>query len=479
MTRSCDIAVVGAGAAGLMAAIWAGRTAGRGARVVAIDGAAKLGAKVLVAGGGRCNVTHDVVDESAYAGSTRPAIRNVLRRFDVAQTVEFFRDLGVELKREEMGKLFPVSDDARSVLEALLRAAREAGVELLHPWRVGGVEREERAAEGGVYRGFRIVRAMTGGPNSVPPLEEAREAEAIVASRVILATGGMALPRSGSDGQGYVMARALGHSTTPRIFPALVPLTLPRDHWICGLSGIAARVGVRVTVPREGEPATGEGRVVASFTDSLLCTHFGISGPAALDVSRYWLDARATALEQRTAGPTLRVHWLPDVSAETIDRELVERAQSGSRRGGGMTVLAAVQSIGRAALPERLARAVIASGELEASMPVGSLTREDRKRLVAAITSCVVPVTGDRGFTFAEVTAGGVPLSEVQLKTMESRACPGLHLCGEILDVDGRIGGYNFQWAWASGFVAGTAAGAAIDSAIESPQADSPTNPTS
>lgn len=462
MTRSCDIAVIGAGAAGLMAAIWAGRAAGRGARVVAIDGAAKIGAKILVAGGGRCNVTHDVVDESAYAGSTPPAIRNVLRRFDVARTVKFFRELGVELKREETGKLFPVSDDARSVLEALLRAAREVGVELLHPWRVGRVE---RVTDREVHRGFRIVRAVAVGSNSVPPREEGREAEAIEASRVILATGGMALPRSGSDGQGYEMARALGHSTTPRIFPALVPLTLPREHWICGLSGISARVGVRVSVPRgsEGVAAGGEGRVVAAFTDSLLCTHFGISGPAVLDVSRYWLDARATALEQRAAGPTLRIHWLPELGAEMIDRELVERGKGGGGRGrgkgGGMSVLAAVQSLGSVALPERLARAVIASSGVEASNPVASLTREDRKRLVAAIASCEVPVAGDRGFTFAEVTAGGVPLSEVQLKTMESRVCPGLHLCGEILDVDGRIGGYNFQWAWASGFVAGTAAG--------------------
>lgn len=469
MERSFDIAVIGAGAAGLMAAIWAGRTAGRGGKILAIDGAAKIGAKIMVAGGGRCNVTHDVVDESAYAGSTRPAIRNVLRRFDVPKTVEFFRELGVELKREETGKLFPVSDDARSVLEALLRAAREAGVELLHPWRVGGVDR----TQSGDGSGFRITRACEAGS----------EAESIAASRVILATGGMALPRSGSDGAGYAMARALGHSTTARIFPALVPLTLPREHWICGLSGISARVGVRVSMPRDAGAAGGEGRVIAAFTDSLLCTHFGISGPAALDVSRYWLDARAAALEARTAGPTLRIHWVPDLSAEGIDRELVDRGKAGGGRGrgrgGGMSVLSAVQSLGSAPLPERLARAVIASGGVEASNPVASLTREDRKRLVAAIASCEVPAAGDRGFTFAEVTAGGVPLSEVQLKTMESRVFPGLHLCGEILDVDGRIGGYNFQWAWASGFVAGTAAGEAWGAAGpggENPASQSPTN---
>src|SRR4051812_46028816 len=182
-----------------MAAISAGRAAreaGRPLRIVAIDGAAKLGAKILVAGGGRCNVTHHAVDESAFAGSTRPAIRKVLGRFGVERTVGFFRGLGVELKREETGKLFPTTDDAHTVLGALLRAAEEARVQVRHPWRVGAVERRPD--------GFLVNPSPAQPPTSfaVPP--------PLLASRLILAAGGRALPKSGSDGAGYGFATGLG-----------------------------------------------------------------------------------------------------------------------------------------------------------------------------------------------------------------------------------------------------------------------------
>ncbi|MFM8816931.1 MAG: NAD(P)/FAD-dependent oxidoreductase, partial [Phycisphaerales bacterium] len=200
-----DVAVVGAGAAGLFAAIWAGRAAadaGVPARIAAFDGARKLGAKILVAGGGRCNVTHWRVDEGDYAGSTAPAIRKVLRRFGVEETVGFFAELGVELKREQTGKLVPVTDDAHTVLDALLAAARRAGVHLRHPERVESVAPTDG--------GFRI-RTASG--------EQ-------LARRVVLATGGKALPKSGSDGAGLAIAAGLGHRVTDHVIPSLVPLRL-------------------------------------------------------------------------------------------------------------------------------------------------------------------------------------------------------------------------------------------------------------
>lgn len=416
---TCDIAVVGSGAAGLFAAIHAGRSLSQaGRRVLAFDGAKTLGAKILVAGGGRCNVTHDVVDERAYAGSTRPAIRNVLGRFGVPQTTEFFRELGVELKREDTGKLFPVSDDGRTVLEALLRAARDAHVRLVHPWRVQRVRRE-----GELF----VIEQMTPDPAASRSPEPAGP---VRAARVVLATGGKALPRSGSDGVGYEFVRELGHSLTPRIFPALVPLTLPKDHWLCGLSGLATDVGLDVRA--------ASGKRLHGFTGALLCTHFGISGPVALDISRYLHDARAS-----DPGATLSVNWLIDQSEDAVDAALVSVPASG-----------AVKWLATRGLPERLARALGAEARVDVSRSA-AMPREERRRFARTLTATLLPVTGDRGFTYAEVTAGGVPLSEVRLDTMESRVCPGLHLCGEILDVDGRIGGYNFQWAWASGFVAG------------------------
>ena len=430
MAERVDIAVVGAGAGGLFAAIWAGRTR-PGARVVAFDGAKRLGAKILVAGGGRCNVTHHAVDEGQYAGSSRHAIRKVLGRFDVARTVEFFRALGVELKREETGKLFPVTDDAHTVLDAMLGATREAGVELRHPARVTAVERLTDGEGVGGGGGFRVVY----------------EGGEVEAGRVVLATGGMALPRTGSDGVGYGFARGLGHTVTARVFPALVPLTLPREHWVCGLSGLA--------VPATVEVRAGTGKRLAQFTNALLCTHFGVSGPAALDVSRYYRDAL-----DGDAGATLVVNWVPGETVESVDAALMGLGRTSPARWLGERV------------PERLARAVCASvgvgeggsvreGQPSQGSPASGgreLTRERRRALAVAIAACPLPVTGDRGFTYAEVTAGGVPLAEVRLETMESRVCPGLHLCGEVCDVDGRIGGFNFQWAWASGYVAGVGA---------------------
>ncbi len=409
MADQADIVIVGGGAAGLFAGIWAGRTYPN-RRIVVLDGARKLGAKILVAGGGRCNVTHDVVDETAYAGSSRNAIKKVLRRFDVPQTVTFFRELGTELKREETGKLFPVTDDAQTVLDALLAAAHRARVELRHPCRVETVEQ--------AGRGF-IVRGEWG---------------ALEADRVVLATGGRALPKSGSDGHGYTLARALGHSITPRVFPALVPLTLPRNHFICDLSG--------VTVPATLEVRTSSGRKLAAFTNSTLCTHFGLSGPSVLDISRYYLAAKLD-----DPGTTLIMNWLPDKTPEQVDADLLAL--------GRVSPLRYLHPF----MPERLARALCQAAGVEPITAADQLTREQRKALVRSITALPLPITGDRGFTYAEVTAGGVPLAEIHLDTMQSRVCPGLYFCGEICDVDGRIGGYNFQWAWSSGYVAGMSVG--------------------
>ncbi|MBX3080974.1 MAG: aminoacetone oxidase family FAD-binding enzyme [Anaerolineae bacterium] len=413
---SADLVIVGAGAAGLMAAIWAGRTARRlhlSRRIVVLDGANKLGAKILVAGGGRCNVTHDHVSEQAYAGSSRNAIKKVLRRFDVTPTVAFFNELGVKLKREETGKLFPVTDDAHTVLDALLRAAADAQVTFKHPARVEAISRGET--------GFH-VRGAWG---------------ELTAPRLILATGGKSLPKSGSDGVGYELAKSLGHTLTPHIFPALVPLRLPSDHFLCALSGLTVNAVLMLYA--------GAGKELVSFTDSTLCTHFGLSGPSVLDFSRYYTAARFDDPAAHAA-----INWLPDTTTERLEADLL---QAGKR-----SILRWLD--GR--LPERLLRALCAEAGVEAGMPLQELTRDQRKQLTRVLTRLPLPITGDRGYNYAEVTAGGIPLTDIRLETMESRLCPGLHYCGEICDVDGRIGGYNFQWAWASGYVAGQAA---IDSA--------------
>lgn len=419
MPESCDVAIIGAGAAGLMAAIQAARS-GRGLRVVLLDSARKPGAKILVAGGGRCNVTHERVDEAAFAGSTPPAIRKVLRRFDVPLTIEFFRGIGVALKVEPTGKLFPVSDSARTVLAALLRAAGDAGVRLRHPCRVETVSRHEN--------GFRIE-----GPSSGPG-----RWEGLVAGCAILATGGRSLPKSGSDGHGYQIARALGHSITRLVMPALVPLTVEPSSFIRSLAGVSAPVTLEVR--------SSAGRKLVSFTGPALCTHFGLSGPVVLDISRYYLHAI-----EGDPGARLVGNWLPGETLASMDAALMTLG-----RAGPLSAL-------RDRLPERLARALCLQAGVDPVESGARIPRERRRLLASSLVEMPLPITGNRGYDTAEVTAGGVPLSELRLDTMQSRPCPGLSLCGEICDVDGRIGGYNFQWAWASGYVAGISAGARQD----------------
>jgi len=410
------IAVIGAGAAGLMAAIMAARAAAD-ARVMALDGAARIGAKILIAGGGRCNVTHHVVTERDFHGSTPAAIRRVLRAFDVDATRAFFEAEGVRLKQEATGKLFPVSDRAQDVLQALLGAARRAGVELLHPCRVTAIR--DQGDDG-------FVLEVTG--------SEPRPS--LRAGAVILATGGKSVPKTGSDGSGYALATGLGLPLTPRLFPALVPLRLPDGDRLRALSGLA--MDVRLTV------VSATGRHLAQVSGALLCTHQGVSGPAVLDVSRAWQAARS-----EDPDAAVLVNWLPALASDAVDLQLQQHGRRPIRRALAPP------------LPDRLADALCGLADVDPDASAATLARDARKRLVAACTAWRLPLVGTRGFEVAEVTAGGVPLAALNAG-LEARTRPGLFVCGELCDVDGRIGGFNFQWAWASGTVAGRAAAARV-----------------
>ncbi len=420
--QKAEIAVIGAGAAGLMAALTAARAA-PGARIVALDGATRLGAKILIAGGGRCNVTHHAVSERDFSGSTPAAIRRILRAFDVDAARAFFEAEGVALKQEATGKLFPVSDTARDVLDALVRAATRAGVVLEHPCRVTDVVPNGE--------GFDVhATAGTGGSHL---------RQGLAAPVVILAAGGCSVPRTGSDGSGHVLARRLDLPITPRVFPALVPLLLPEAHPLRDVAGLATDVGLTVV--------SGTGRHGQRVSGALLCTHQGLSGPAVLDVSRHW---QAACFED--AGTGLLVDWMPELSMEELDGRL--------QRLGARPIRRALAP----PLPERLADALCTLAGLDPAQPAAVLSRDGRKRLVQTCGAWRAPVTGTRGFAVAEVTAGGVPLAALTAG-LEARHRPGLFVCGEVCDVDGRIGGFNFQWAWASGTVAGRAAAAAVHTA--------------
>jgi predicted Rossmann fold flavoprotein len=413
-----DIAVIGAGAAGLAAGIFSGEAARTGPfRIVLLDGAKTIGAKILVSGGGRCNVTHDEVTPKDFFGN-RHIIKNVLAAFSVRQAMAWFASMGVELKREETGKLFPVSNRARTVLDALINRCRELGVEIHSDHRVTDIEyvSDEHS--------YFVVRHSRG---------------TVKAKRVVLATGGRSLPKSGSDGLGYGLARRLGHSVSVT-GPALVPLVLSDAMFHKTLSGLSQEVEVTTVV---------KGRVVDSRTGSLLWTHFGISGPVVMDASRFW-----TLAHQQEEEVELYGNFLAGRNQEQARRWFIEQAGNHARRSLVKTLAQQV--------PERFAEALCLHVGCDPQKAAAQLPREDRDRLITALVKFQFFVLRDRGWNYAEVTAGGVPLDEISFRTMESKLVPGLYVVGEILDCDGRIGGFNFQWSWATGFLAGRAAAASL-----------------
>jgi predicted Rossmann fold flavoprotein len=414
----CDIAVIGAGAAGLAAAIFAAETA-PDARIVVLDSAARIGAKILISGGGRCNVTHDEVRPADFNGAQR-VIRTVLAAFDERAAARWFASLGVPLNREETGKLFPVSNSARTVLDALIARCDALRVRLQTSSRVQAIRPPPTDQE-------RIFSVQHG-------------QGALRAGAVIVATGGRSLPRTGSDGSGWAIVRRLGHTVTETA-PALVPLLLDEWFFHARLAGVSLPAELTTLVA---------GKPIDRRSGSLLWTHTGISGPVAMDASRHWLVARAVA----DAAVELRCSVLPGRPFEQVESDLLASAATRPR-------LSLAKALA-AWLPERLGIELAAHAGIEPSLPLAQLSRERRRALCHTLTGLTLPVLRDRGWNYAEATAGGVPLDEIDARSMQSRLVPGLYLAGEMLDCDGRIGGFNFQWAWSSGHIAGTAAGRAF-----------------
>ncbi len=404
------IVVIGAGAAGLTGAMVTAETLSREetpGQVVVLDGVKHIGAKILVSGGGRCNLTHDTVTSKDYFGN-RNIIRNILAAFSIEQTIAWFASMGVELKREATGKLFPTTDNARTVLTALLGRARHAGV-LIRPGH--------RVTEVSMSHGEFLIQHTHGTTR---------------ASRVILATGGRSLPRTGSDGFGYQLVRALGHRVTPTV-PALVPLVLEGSMFHALLSGLSQDVELTTIV---------DGREVDRRTGSLLWTHFGISGPVVMDSSRFW-----TLATNRGAQVDLYGNFVPGRTLDELKAWFITHTAEYPKRSLARTLSALVS--------DRFAESLCRHCSCEPHTAASQILRADRDRLLNALSRFRFPVAGHRGWNFSEVTAGGVPLNEINYRTMESKLVPGLYLIGELLDCDGRIGGFNFQWAWSTGWLAG------------------------
>lgn len=401
------VVIVGAGAAGLMAAIFAARA---GAQVTVIETTKRGGKKIVISGGGRCNVLPSAVDEGRFiTGSSPRLLGRLLNSWPLDEQRHFFEnDLGLPLAIEEdTGKLFPVSNRATDVREALIAAAEAAGAVFRFRTRVAGLSPDAT--------GWRV---------------QVQDGEQIPAGAVVLATGGLSVPATGSDGFGLDQSARLGH-TVHRTYPALTPLAAdPAPH--AALSGISLTVRIRAR----------QGRQRVATHDGFLFTHRGYSGPAVLDVSHLATLAREAGQKQ-----DLLVQWT-DRDADAWDEVL-------RQPGPGL-----VATELRAHLPTRLADALLAEAAIPADRARAALRRDERARLIEVLTSYPLPWTGDEGYKKAEVTGGGVALNEVDTATLESRVAPGLFLCGELLDAFGPIGGYNFLWAWATGRLAGLGAAA-------------------
>jgi predicted Rossmann fold flavoprotein len=385
-----------------VAAIFA---AGDGAETVLLERTRDGGRKILISGGGRCNVLPSRLDERRFVTSSSPhSVRNIVRSWPLADQIAFFeREVGIPLVEEpESAKLFPVSQRARDVRDGLLRLAIRRGVRFLPNTLVTDLTP--------IASGWRV--ALDG----AAPLDS---------DSVIVATGGLSVPTTGSDGRGLDILARLGHVVHPT-YPALTPL-------LADGSGLAHLAGVSVPVAIAATSAIA----TAASSGGFLFTHRGYSGPAVLDVSHVAVRARGEGIPA-----ALRVRWGAPEASEW-DGALAPT--------GGRTVLGTL----REQLPERLAAALIGRAGVEPSRPLAQLRREERRRLLEVLTRGELPWTGDEGYRKAEVTGGGVSLAELHPRTLESRRHPGLHLCGELLDAFGPIGGYNFLWAWATGRLAG------------------------
>ena len=402
--------VIGAGAAGTMAAIFA---AAGGADTRLLERTKDGGRKILISGGGRCNILPAQVDPSRFVtDSSAHVLRHLVRSWPLSDQIAFFEEeLQLPLVEErESAKLFPRSQRARDVRDTLFAYARRKGVQILTDTLVIGLV-----------------------PHAPGWVVERHAGDALEADAVILATGGLSVPQTGSDGRGLEMARQLGHAIHPT-YAALTPLLSKRSPDRIRFDRLAG-VSLRVTITARSKDRSAEA------TGGFLFTHEGFSGPAVLDVSHVAVRSLSDAKEP--AAITVRWSALGDRDWEEALRPKASRS-----------VLAAVG----AELPQRLAEALVLAAGIETGRQLSQLTRAERLRLIELLVRAPLGWTGHEGYKKAEVTGGGVGLGEIDPRTMESRRHKGLFLCGEMLDSFGPIGGYNFLWAWATGRAAGIGA---------------------
>lgn len=408
-TRPIRVAVVGGGAAGLTAAIAARR---RGAAVTMLERMNRVGKKILATGNGRCNMSNLDLGINHYHGQNAKFAYAPLGRFDFSRTMEFFEQLGIAWKAEDGGKVFPVSNQASSVLDVMRYEIERLGVEVICEAEVKGISKNDGEFILNLGNGSRFK-----------------------ANRVILTTGGKAAPNLGSNGSGYLLARKMGHQVLEP-FPALVQLRLASD-FLKQISGIKFDFQAEVLV--------GE-RSIARAGGEILFTDYGISGPPILTLSR-------TVGENLQKGEQvqLKLIIIDYMTRDELVDFLIRRLEQQAHKDLPFSF---VGFINKRLVPVLLKEA----GLRDINKKAGQVTAGERNAILNILQDWRFEVTGTNSWMQAQVTAGGVDVKEIDNKTMESRLVQGLYFAGEILDIDGDCGGYNLQWAWSSGFVAGESA---------------------
>ena len=404
------VIIIGGGASGLVAAITARRF---GAQVTILEKNPRLGKKILATGNGRCNLTNIDTCADCYNGAAPEFVEGILSQFNVKKTIGFFEKLGIAHKVEDAGKVFPMSDQASSVLDVLRYEVEQTGIEVVYNARVIGINKRPD--------GFELE------------LEDGADQNRIIkGDQVILAAGGKAMPVSGSNGDGFRLAQKQGH-TIKEVFPALVPLKL-EGRFFKSING--------VKIIGTADVLDGD-RTVASDRGDILFTNYGISGPPILQISR-----KAGELLQDKRDAVLRVTVIDTMPRTSLEGLLAKRFHNAA----GKTIeFSLVGLLNKRLIPVLLKEAGISN----LKTLVDNLSVVERKKILDVLTDWRFKITGTTSWPNAQVTAGGVDTREVDKDTLESKFVKGIYFTGEVLDVDGACGGYNLQWAWSSGFVAG------------------------
>ena len=405
--NGAQLVVIGGGAAGMMAAITAAEA---GAEVILVERNERCGRKLRITGKGRCNITNDCsAAEFMQSVPTNPKfLYAALDRFDSSDTMAFFESAGVPLKVERGKRVFPISDKAQDVVDAMVRRCKESGVKIICG-RVSRIETENGAVSG-VICGDRFISAKA----------------------VILCTGGKSYPLTGSDGDGYRLAGALGHQTVPPK-PSLVPLT-SKDRDCARMQGLSLKnVGLTVVDTESGK------RIYEDFGE-MMFTHFGMTGPMILSASAHIADVASGRYEAV-------VDLKPALDEKTLDARIL----SDFAKNNNKDFINSLDAL----LPQKMIDVVIARSEIDGRKKVNSITREERRALVDVIKRFRVAISGFRPIEEAIVTKGGISVKQINPGTMESKLCDGLFFAGEVIDVDAYTGGFNLQIAFSTGVLAG------------------------